>query len=325
MSRFRNMAIATAACFSLLAPVAPQALAEPAPASAPAQSASNPFNVKEGDTITAKNFKRKGFKLICFHKLSCTFNPTVTFTVTKVQPTKNGTKIILNGFAGYKGHELFKGNNVVARIGGSNGGMTYAYLDDASTAREVNATATPPRASGSSLGSSSSGSSIDRGTKLSSVNGGFVGKPDPKEAAYLASNPTPWKRSATQEGKKHSYIESVEWNPSKKAFTVNPTKEYLDRGGSSEMGDLFGAGSSLSSSRIAKINAPSLAGGKHKKYEEEAIALGLLDTESLRQQLTCHAMGSALKRGNWNLELGRPATQSIGGQVGSMCNPVYNK
>ena len=72
--------------------------------------------------------------------------------------------------------------------------------------------------------------------------------------------------------------------------------------------------SSLSSLAAGSSNSMAAAINSGEIYNE-AVSLGLPKSESLKQQLECHAWGSEVKPTGWSLETGKPALTSTQEQV----------
>lgn len=297
----------------------------------------NPYNIKKGDTLQISNFRRPDFP-ICFVKFSCLLFPNYTLQVTSVTETKSGTKFTLNGFGGYDGHPVFKNGQLVGVVKGSAGGKAYGYLFPTSKeAVSQQANYKPLRtglitrakhgsdkhpfssrgASGSSSrdtsGSSSKNNSSSRDavrTGTSSQENGLSSKPkyvkdgvDPAESAYIKANPQSWEKSGAK------YLKSVKWNASAKKFVVNPNPKYTTS-------DPFLGLSSLSTLSSHKDGNVPIS-----QMWKEAVALGVPNIKSIEQQFRCHAQGSAIKKSNWSLEMGRPAMQDQAYYNRFACNP----
>lgn len=285
----------------------------------------NPYGVKPGDKLQLSNFRRSDFP-ICFVAFSCLFKPNYDLQVTSITDTKQGTRFTLSGFGGYDGHPVFKNGQLIGVVKGSNGGNAYGYLfptAEEAVAQQVNyrplrtglftrashGSNKHPLSSRQGLSSSSSSQDIVRiGT--SSQEGGLSSNPnyvkegvDPKESVYVKEHPQSWEKQGSK------YLESVKWNASTKSFIINPKPNYTTSNLFLGLSSL----STLSSQRDGDIPITQMW--------KEAVSLGVPNIKSIEQQFRCHAQGSAIKKNNWNLEMGRPATQDQAYYNRFACNP----
>lgn len=287
-------------------------------------STGNPYEIKVGDTLQLSNFRRSDFP-ICFVAFSCLFKPNYTLQVTSVTDTKQGTRFTLNGFGGYDGHPVFKNGQLIGVIKGSNGGNAYGYLFPSTKeaiAQQVNykplRTGLFTRANhgsdkhpfSSSSGSSSRSSQDIIRTGTSSQEKGLSSNPryvkegiDPKESIYTNENTQSWEKSGIK------YLESVKWNASTQSFIINPKKQYTTSNPFLGLSSL----STLSSNRDGDIPITQMW--------QEAISLGVPNIKSIEQQFRCHAQGSAIKKDNWKLEMGRPEMEDQAYYNRFACNP----
>lgn len=279
----------------------------------------NPHNLKPGDTVTLSNFRRSNFP-ICFVGLSCLLKPNYEATITEVRDTPQGTRIRLNAFGGYAGHPIYHNGVLVGVTQGSNGGLGYGYLFP----DEASAKAAQPNYKGIRLGPfglmRTSGAAGDTGSSLSSSRstGGTAkavsntknetapaatskGTDAQREQAFAQANKTSWTKQGTR------YIKQVRWNPGSQTVHVDPadgTSASLLTGMSAVLGS--------SSSTVGGMNTDAAW--------RELVALGVPDSVSMKQQFVCHAQGSAIRKDDWKLELGRPAAKSAAEQARNACN-----
>ena len=269
----------------------------------PANINYNPYDIKIGDTIYANNFKYASFPLICFHKVSCVFTPNVNFSVTDIKKDKKGTRFILSGFAGYKDMPLFnEKGDVVAFIGGSNGGMTYAYLKSQEELDSLNAKSYKLDKG-----------IFNNGNKSSSLFAPkYAGEVDNREIDVINNVKEP---SQHGNGK---YIKSVEYNPSSKQYKIIP-QDFITPG----IIDTIVFSLSFVLDFIGINPAPLLHMTKFEKvnsYWSEVVQMGVPNTDSMRQQFECHYRAGAFKK-DWKLELGRRPLHSVDAQMLYLCNP----
>lgn len=296
----------------------------------------NPYGLAVGDTVELSNFRRSDFP-ICFFKVSCLFTPTVKTTVTEIQDTKNGTRFRLNGFGGYKGHPVYKDGKLIGVTHGSVGGRGYGFLFPTEQAAQDAQSDYQPLTSGFSVirwlvdlinwfvggqakqswqtlthdfgleGSSLSSAANDLSSTSSEGSSAAASLfdpagVDPKEGEFEASNQAGWTRNGTR------LLGRIQWNPTTRTFHVDPAE------GAGHASLLDGVGALAGSSRGTgsfDVNAAW----------EEAVDAGVPDVKSLRQQFICHAQGSAIRRSDWKLELGKPATTTQADQARHACNP----
>ena len=290
----------------------------------------NPYNIKPGDTVQLSNFRRSDFP-VCFVAFSCLFKPNYTLQISSVQNLKEGTKFTLNGFAGYDGHPVFLKGQLIGVIKGSKGGISYGYLfpsKEEAVAQQVNykplrtglftraqhGSDKHPFASGNSGSSSSSrnhnekqnvvkeNNNSQEETSSSSSQKSNQGV-DPREATYIAQNQQSWQKSGIR------YLDSVKWNASTKSFTIQPKSEYTSS-------SIF-----LGLSSLSKLSSDRNGGIPIDDMWKEAVALGVPNIKSIEQQFRCHAQGSAIKKSNWNLEMGRSAADDQSYVNRFACNP----
>ena len=287
----------------------------------------NPYDIKVGDEVNISNFRRSDIP-ICFFHVSCLFTPNVTRTVTEVEDTKSGTRFRINGFGGYKGHPVYKDGHLIGVTHGSVGGLGYGYLfpteqdaEEASDSYEPLATGadifgwlrdlidwlfggraadsleTSSRDWGSSTGDDKESSSMSSVADLFDPAG-----VDPREDEFAAANTSGW----THDGDR--LIDRVEWTPGTGTFHVDPAKDA----GHASLFDGLGA---LAGSSKSTGSFDAEAAWK------EVVAAGVPDVKSLHQQFLCHAQGSSIRRSDWKLELGKPATLKQEDQARFACNP----
>ena len=271
----------------------------------------NPHNLKTGDTVTLSNFRRSGFP-ICFVGLSCLLKPNYEATITEVRETPQGTRIRLNAFGGYAGHPIYHNGVLVGVTQGSNGGMGYGYLfPDTASAKAAQPKykgirlgafglwrAQPgQQPSGSSLSSLSSSRSTGSATKAVTPTSTDA----QREQAFAAANTTGWTKQGTR------YIKQARWNPGSQTVHVDPA----DGMQASLLTGMFAVlGSSGNTAGDINVDAAW----------RELVALGVPDSQSMKQQFICHAQGSAIRKDDWKLELGRPAAKSAAEQARNACN-----
>ena len=269
----------------------------------------NPHNLKPGDTVTLSNFRRSDFP-ICFVGLSCLLKPNYEATITEVRDTPQGTRIRLNTFGGYAGHPIYHNGVLVGVTQGSNGGLGYGYLfPDAASAQ-----AAQPKYKGIRLGafglwraepgqqpSSSSAPALSSSRGADSTKAATVSTDAQREQTFAAANTTGW----TKQGAR--YIKQVRWNPGTQTVYVDPAD---------------GTGASLLTGMSAVLGSSSrTVGGMNTDAAwRELVALGVPDSASMKQQFVCHAQGSAIRKDNWKLELGRQAAKSAAEQARNACN-----
>lgn len=268
----------------------------------------NPHSLKVGDTVTLSNFRRSDFP-ICFVALSCLFKPNYEATITEVRETSQGTRIRINAFGGYAGHPIYHNGVLVGVTQGSNGGMGYGYLfPDIASAK-----AAQPKYKGIRLGpfglwraqpgQQPSGSglpalSFSRGGGGSAASASADTK---REQAFAQANTTSW----TKQGTRH--IAQVKWNPGTQTV-------YVDPAGDTGASLLTGVSAVLGSSGTSAGDMDTEAAWR------ELVALGVPNSTSMKQQFVCHAQGSAIRKDNWKLELGRSAAASQAEQARNACN-----
>ena len=126
---------------------------------------------------------------------------------------------------------------------------------------------------------------------------------DPREETYIAQNQQSWQKSGIR------YLDSVKWNASTKSFTIQPKSEYTSS-------NIF-----LGLSSLSKLSSDRDGGIPIDDMWKEAVALGVPNIKSIEQQFRCHAQGSAIKKSNWNLEMGRPAATNQAYMNRAACNP----
>lgn len=274
----------------------------------------NPHNLKPGDTVTLSNFRRSNFP-ICFVGVSCLLKPNYEATITEVRETPQGTRIRLNTFGGYAGHPIYHNGVLVGVTQGSNGGMGYGYLfPDTASAK-----AAQPKYKGIRLGpfglwraqpgQQLSGSSV---AALSSSRGGgstsaasttttSASTDAQREQAFAAANPTGWTKQGTR------LIKQARWNPGSQTVHVEPAD---------------GVQASLLDGMFAVLGSSGNTAGSIdvEAAWRELLALGVPNSQSMKQQFICHAQGSAIREGDWKLELGRPAAKSAAEQARNACN-----
>lgn len=268
----------------------------------------NPYGIKPGDTVQISNYRRSDFP-ICVYAFSCLLKPNVTRTVTSVTETSQGTKFTVDGMSGYDGHPIFKNGKLVGVTKGSNGGNGYGYLfptEEIARANQVNykplRTGLFSRASYNNSGFPAAHDSSSIGSSSSSKK--FTSqKNNAKEQSFASQNSSSWKKN----GKK--YLNSVEWKPGSKSFVISPKSRYTS---SSFLLGLLSL-TSLSSERTSSIPV--------EEMWKEAVSLGVPDTPSLKQQFKCHAQGSAIKKDNWSIEIGRPEATNQAYMNRAACNP----
>ena len=278
----------------------------------------NPHNLKTGDTVTLSNFRRSGFP-ICFVGLSCLLKPNYEATITEVRETPQGTRIRLNAFGGYAGHPIYHNGVLVGVTQGSNGGLGYGYLFP----DEASAKAAQPKYKGIRLGpfglwraqpgqqpsgssvaalsSSRSGGGTAKAVKNSKVTVQSKSTDTQREQTFAAANSTGWTKQGTR------YIKQARWNPGTQTVYVDPAD---------------GTSASLLTGMSAVLGSSGkTAGGIDTDAAwRELVALGVPDSQSMKQQFVCHAQGSAIRKDNWKLELGRPAATSAAEQARNACN-----
>lgn len=271
----------------------------------------NPYNLKPGDTVTLSNFRRSNFP-ICFVGLSCLLKPNYEATITEVRETPQGTRIRLNAFGGYAGHPIYHNGVLVGVTQGSNGGMGYGYLfPDTASAKAAQPKykgirlgafglwrAQPgQQPSGSSLSSLSSSRSTGSATKAVTPTSTDA----QREQEFAAANTTGWTKQGTR------YIKQARWNPGSQTVHVDPA----DGMQASLLTGMFAVlGSSGNTAGDINVDAAW----------RELVALGVPDSQSMKQQFICHAQGSAIRKDDWKLELGRPAAKSAAEQARNACN-----
>ena len=256
------------------------------------QPANNPFNVKPGQTLKTSNFKYADSDLICKRGIVCSFQPIVKSTVTTVKDTKNGTVVTVDSFIGYKGHPVYNTDNqLIGVVDGSNGGNSRIHLFGTKEAAQAAA----PKYK--KLGSTGLLAPLSSDSGLSSSSKPAAGGVDAREDNY---NDAAWTKTDT------TYFESVSYNPTTRAFVLNPKKQYLAKTIFPAIFGLFGS--------------TMIPGGGEAMWKE-AVALGLPPTTSIKQQFVCHAQGSVIKKDDWKLELGKPAARSQAAQNWALCNP----
>ena len=274
----------------------------------------NPHNLKPGDTVTLSNFRRPDFP-ICFVGLSCLLKPNYEATITEVRETPQGTRIRINAFGGYAGHPIYHNGVLVGVTQGSNGGMGYGYLfPDTASAK-----AAQPKYKGIRLGpfglwraqpgQQPSGSALpalsssrDGGTaKTATATAASTSTDAKREQAFAQENTTSW----TKQGTRH--IKQVKWNPGTQTV-------YVDPAGDTGASLLTGVSAVLGSSGTSAGDMDTEAAWR------ELVALGVPNSTSMKQQFVCHAQGSAIRKGNWKLELGRSAAASQAEQARNACN-----
>lgn len=262
----------------------------------------NPYDIKIGDTIYANNFKYASFPLICFHRISCVTTPNVSFSVTDIKKDKRGTRFILSGFAGYKDMPLFnEKGDVVALIGGSNGGMTYAYLKSQEELDSLNAKDHKLKKG-----------LFNQNKSNSLFAPKYAGEVDAREVDIMNNIKEP---ILHENGK---YIKSIEYNPGTKQYKIIP-QESITPG----IIDTVIFGLSFVLNLIGINNSPFLDMTKFDKinsYWSEAVQLGVPNTDSMRQQFECHYRAGTFKK-DWKLELGRRPLSSVDAQMLYLCNP----
>ena len=245
--------------------------------------------------------------------------PNYEATITEVRETSQGTRIRINAFGGYAGHPIYHNGVLVGVTQGSNGGMGYGYLfPDTASAK-----AAQPKYKGIRLGpfglwraqpgkqpsgsalpalsSSRGGGSTAKAVKNNKVTAQPKNTDTQRERAFAASNSTGWTKQGTR------YIKQARWNPGTQTVYVDPadgTSASLLTGMSAVLG---------SSGKIAGSIDTDAAW-------RELVALGVPDSQSMKQQFVCHAQGSAIRKDNWKLELGRPAATSAAEQSRNACN-----
>jgi len=286
-------------------------------------STGNPYNVKPGDKLQLSNFRRSDFP-ICFVAFSCLFKPNYDLQVTSITDTKQGTRFTLSGFGGYDGHPVFKNGQLIGVVKGSSGGNAYGYLfptAEEAVAQQVNykplrtglftrashGSNEHPLSSRGGLSSRSSSrstsytgaSSQEKGVSRKYVKEGV----DPKESEYTKSNTQSWEKQGIK------YLESVKWNASTKSFVINPKKQYTS------------SNPLLGLSSLSTLSSNNDGGLPINQMWKEAVSLGVPNIKSIEQQFRCHAQGSAIKKDNWSLEMGRPEAQDQAYYNRFACNP----
>lgn len=268
------------------------------------QATENPFNVAVGDSLESSNFHYAGRSLTCKPTVICSLKATIPSTVTSVQDTKNGTIVRVDNFIGYKGHPVYKNGQLIGVVDGSNGGLSRIILFGTKQAADQAAPQYKKLGSTGALNAlrTQSGSSAKAEGFFSQIfNPKFEGGVDQRETDYREDA---W---ATDSGK---YFTKISYNPTTRTFIIDPKEQYTAKTIFPALLGLFGS--------------TSIPGGGEAMWAE-AIAMGLPDTKSIKQQFICHAQGSALKKSGWTLELGKPATKTQAGQAWTMCNPRYTR
>lgn len=266
------------------------------------QATENPFNVAVGDNLESSNFHYAGKNLICKPTIICSLRATIPSTVTSVQDTKNGTIVRVDNFIGYKGHPVYKNGQLIGVVDGSNNGLSRIILFGTKQAADEAAPQYKKLGSTGALNvlRTQSGSSAKAESFFSQVfNPKFAGSVDQQETDYREDA---WVK---EDGK---YFTKISYDPTNRAFTIDPKAQYTAKTIFPGLLGLFGS--------------TSIPGGGEAMWKE-AVAMGVPDTTSIKQQFICHAQGSALKKSGWTLELGRPATKTQAGQAWTMCNPRY--
>ena len=275
----------------------------------------NPHNLKVGDTVTLSNFRRSDFP-ICFVALSCLFKPNYEATITEVRETSQGTRIRINAFGGYAGHPIYHNGVLVGVTQGSNGGMGYGYLfPDTASAKAAQPKykgirlgpfglwrAQPgQQPSGSALPALSSSRGGSGTAKAATAAAASTSADAKREQAFAQANTAGW----TKQGTRH--IAQVKWNPGTQTVYVDP------------VGD---TGASLLTGMSAVLGSSGTSAGDMDTEAawRELVALGVPNSMSMKQQFVCHAQGSAIRKGNWKLELGRSAAASQAEQARNACN-----
>ena len=205
---------------------------------------------------------------------------------------------------------------------GSNGGLGYGYLFP----DEASAKAAQPKykgirlgpfglwraqpgqqVSGSSLPALSSSRSSDSTKGVSNTKAETApavtskGTDTQREQAFAQANTTGWAKQGTR------YIKQARWNPGTQTVYVDPAD---------------GMQASLLTGMSAVLGSSGKTAGKMDTDAawRELVALGVPDSTSMKQQFVCHAQGSAIRKDDWKLELGRPASKSAAEQARNACN-----
>lgn len=279
------------------------------------QPQGNPYGIKKGDTLYITNSEAITFgknAIHCKQRIACSSNRVIPVKVTDVSNRKNmGTVIKLDTFTGWKGQPIYKGKQIIGVTQGSNNTLGYAILfptTKAANDAEKSKAYRPLGAVGIYKNSKTHYNPYIKKDgshstpRLSGSRHQFLfgsNKVDTREADF-AKNATAFTRSSKN-------FTKINWN-GQGTVRIDPNQKLVK-------------GTRLSNRAWGlpvprHYNVPSI-----NSLWKEVVAAGVPDTKSMKQQFLCHAQGSFIKKKDWKLETGKPATRTQWGQVVSFCNP----